>query len=199
MALGSGGSRKVDGRGCSVSRRPRRLRRLQHVIVDEPGHGRAALRGAPRSEDLHVEIFEELARIAIGQAGRLGSCAAPGPDLLNGAVGLMPWIALGQVEAVEINAFGIELPEQIVEGAVLEHEHDNMFNSLHLLTIGFTELTRRRPAANVISPRKFLDRRLPRAARRTCPAPYSEDVRARPALTGQSRRRHKPRLLSVRA
>jgi hypothetical protein len=70
----------------------------------------------------------------------LGPLAGPGPDLLDGAVLLVPRTGLRQVDPIELLALRVKLPEHIVEGAVLEHEDDDMFDCLHLHTVGLRAL-----------------------------------------------------------
>ena len=123
------------------------IRRLAHVVVDEPRHGRASVRRAPQSENLHVDIVEQLAWIALRKRGPRRSFAAPNPDLFDGAVRLVPGVGLRHVEAVELLALRIKLPEHIVEGAVLEHEDDDMFDFRHVLTIGLRGSMRSVPDA----------------------------------------------------
>lgn len=113
-----------------------RLRRLQHIIVHKPVHRRAAPRGAAQSKNLHVEIVEQFPRTDVRKERCISPFGRPGPDLFDGPVRPAPRIGFRQVEPVELLALRVKLPEHIVEGAVLEHEDDDMFDSRHLLTIG---------------------------------------------------------------
>jgi hypothetical protein len=122
------GRREIVHGGFGVGRPA--LRRLAHEVVDKPAHIRLPVRCRLQSKQLHVDVGEQLAQFPVGNACRLRSdCrAVPDPDLLDSAVGLVPRVAFGAVETVERRASRVETPEHAVEGAVFEHQNDDVLN-----------------------------------------------------------------------
>jgi hypothetical protein len=107
------------------------VRWLSHVVVHETIHPRHAVR--VKTVDLHGHVFEQLAGIRIGNRRFLGRQRFRVPDrnLLHATVVAVPGIALVAPQSVKVTAVAVEPAKHAVEGSVLQHENDDVFDPCH--------------------------------------------------------------------